>query len=435
MSLIVQKYGGTSVANETNIKNVAQRVVRAKDEGKDVVVVVSALGDTTDVLLNMAYNINPHPQKRELDMLVSTGEQISIALLTMAIHFLGYDAVSFTASQVGILTDSVYTKAKILDIKKDRIVDELEKGRIVVVAGFQGVTKDGDITTLGRGGSDTTAVALAAALGAEYCEIFTDVEGVFTADPNVVPEACKLHVVSYEEMLEMSASGAKVLQLRSVEFGRNYGVKIHVRSSFVDVPGTWVIEEDERMERAIISGVTHDKNQAKVTIFDVPDRPGVAARIFQALADSHINVDMIIQNVSERGLSDISFTVDREDLPLTREVMLKVKEELKAREVHFDQDIAKVSLVGAGMKTNPGVAAAMFSALAESNINIEMISTSPVKISCIIRKEQAETAVRCLHKKFNLDRVSRPHKESIGKGAAPGGRAAHGLHEESERND
>ncbi|MCL5986231.1 MAG: aspartate kinase [Actinobacteria bacterium] len=407
MSTVVQKFGGTSVAAEENIVNVAKKVIKTKSYGKDVVVVVSAMGKTTNTLLEMAHRINPNPHKRELDMLASTGEQASIALLTMAIQAQGYDAISFTGNQVGILTDNAYTKAKIIDIKKDRILKELSNGKIVVVAGFQGVTEDGEITTLGRGGSDTTAVALAAALKAEYCEIFTDVDGIFTADPNVVPEARKLHVVSYEEMLEMSSSGAKVLQLRSVEFGRMYKVLIHVRSSFNEEQGTWIIEEDERMEKAIISGVTYDKNQAKVTIYGLPDVPGIAAKVFQALADANINVDMIIQNVSKGERSDISFTVDKEDLNQTLEVMDKVKNDLGATLVDFDNDIAKVSLVGAGMRTNPGVAASMFTALAESNINIEMISTSPIKISCVIRKDEVERAIKSIHRKFELHKDMR----------------------------
>lgn len=407
MSIVVQKFGGTSVTAEENIINVARKVIKTRSSGKDVVVVVSAMGKTTNTLLEMAHRVNPNPHNRELDMLTSTGEQVSIALLTMAIQAQGYDAISFTGNQVGILTDNAYTKAKIIDIKKDRILKEFSNGKIVVVAGFQGVTEDGEITTLGRGGSDTTAVALAAALKAEYCEIFTDVDGVFTADPNVVPEARKLHVVSYEEMLEMSSSGAKVLQLRSVEFGRMYKVLIHVRSTFNDEQGTWVIEEDERMEKAIISGVTYDKNQAKVTIYGLPDVPGIAAKVFQALADANINVDMIIQNVSKGEHSDISFTVDKEDLNQTLEVMGKVQNDLGATSVDFDKDIAKVSLVGAGMRTNPGVAASMFTALAESNINIEMISTSPIKISCVIRRDEVEKAIKSIHQKFELQKDMR----------------------------
>jgi len=407
MSIVVQKFGGTSVAAEENLVNVAKKVIRTKSSGKDVVVVVSAMGKSTNTLLEIAHRINPSPHKRELDMLTSTGEQVTIALLTMAIQAQGYDAISFTGNQVGILTDNAYTKAKIIDIKKDRIIKELSGGRIVVVAGFQGVTEDGEITTLGRGGSDTTAVALAAALKAEYCEIFTDVEGVFTADPNVVPEARKLHVVSYEEMLEMSSSGAKVLQLRSVEFGRMYKVLIHVRSSFNDEQGTWVIEEDERMEKAIISGVTYDKNQAKITIYGLPDVPGIAANVFQALAEANINVDMIIQNVSKGERSDISFTVDKDDLAQTLEVMNKIKKELGANSIDFDKDIAKVSLVGAGMRTNPGVAASMFTALADSDINIEMISTSPIKISCVIRKDEVDRAIKSIHEKFELHKDMR----------------------------
>ncbi len=369
-----------------------------------MVVVISALGDTTDRLVKLAYEITPSPREREMDMLLATGEQISVALLSMAIHELGYEAISFTGAQVGIVTDGAHTKAKILDVKVGRILDELEKGNIVIVAGFQGVTLDDQITTLGRGGSDTTAVALAAALGAEVCEIYTDVDGVYTADPRLVPEARKLPHLSYEEMLEMAATGAKVLQLRSVEFARNYGVVIHVRSSFSREEGTWISEGDERMEKAIISGVTHETEEAKVTVFNVPDRPGVAARLFQALAAENINVDMIIQNVSADQRTDISFTVGLQDLAKAAEISERVAEELGAAGTAVDEGIAKVSLVGAGMRTHPGVAADMFSALAENGINIEMISTSTIKISCVIRAEDALKAVRAIHAKFGLDR-------------------------------
>jgi len=402
MSLIVQKYGGSSVADVEKIKQVARRIVRTKEQGYDLVVVVSASGDTTDELLRRAHQITPNPREREVDMLLATGEQIAIALLTMAIHSLGHDAISFTGPQVGIVTDTAHTRAKIVAIKSKRILDEIAKGRIIIVAGFQGISLENDITTLGRGGSDLTAVALAADLKAEVCEVYTDVEGVYTADPNLVPEARKLPVISYDEMLEMAASGAKVLQMRAVEYGRNQGVLIHVRSSFSENPGTWVKEEDERMERAIISGVTYDTSEAKVTIMGVPDRPGIAAQIFRALAQNNINVDMIIQNVSEKGLADISFTVLKEDLPRTKQVIEQVGSQLAARDYTYDENIAKVSLVGAGMRTHPGVAAGMFEALAENNINIEMISTSSIKISCVIDARHTERAVRALHNKFNL---------------------------------
>ncbi|WP_287155001.1 aspartate kinase [Candidatus Solincola tengchongensis] len=402
--ILVQKFGGTSVADTEKIKNVARRIAETRSKGYHVVAVISALGDTTDRLVELAYQITPRPRAREMDMLLATGEQISVALLSMAMHELGHEAISFTGAQVGIVTDSAHTKAKILDVKVGRILEELEKGSVVIVAGFQGVSLDDQITTLGRGGSDTTAVALAAALGAEVCEIYTDVDGVYTADPRLVPEARKLSRLSYEEMLEMAATGARVLQLRSVEFARNYGVVIHVRSSFSQEEGTWITEEDERMEKAIISGVTHDVSEAKVTVFDVPDRPGVAAALFKALAAENINVDMIIQNVSENQRTDISFTVSKEDLQKAEEITARVAEELGAGGVSVDRDIAKVSLVGAGMRTHPGVAADMFAALAENDINIEMISTSTIKISCVIRAEDVEKAVRAIHAKFGLDR-------------------------------
>ncbi|MDI6873532.1 aspartate kinase [Candidatus Solincola sp.] len=402
--ILVQKFGGTSVADTEKIKNVARRIADTRRKGYHVVAVISALGDTTDRLVELAYQITSRPREREMDMLLATGEQISVALLSMAMHELGHEAISFTGAQVGIVTDSAHTKAKILDVKVGRILEELEKGSVVIVAGFQGVSLDDQITTLGRGGSDTTAVALAAALGAEVCEIYTDVDGVYTADPRVVPEARKLSRVSYEEMLEMAATGARVLQLRSVEFARNYGVVIHVRSSFSQEEGTWITEEDERMEKAIISGVTHDVSEAKVTVFNVPDRPGVAATLFKALAAENINVDMIIQNVSENQRTDISFTVSKEDLQKAEEITARVAEELGAGGVSVDRDIAKVSLVGAGMRTHPGVAADMFAALAENDINIEMISTSTIKISCVIRAEDVEKAVRAIHAKFGLDR-------------------------------
>ena len=404
MNIIVQKFGGTSVADPEKIKNVAWRVTETRKKGYHVVVVISALGDTTDRLVSLAYEISDTPREREMDVLLSTGEQISVALLSMATLELGYEAISFTGAQVGIVTDGAHTKAKILDVKVGRILEELEKGSIVIVAGFQGVTLDDQITTLGRGGSDTTAVALAAALGADVCEIYTDVEGIFTADPRLVPEARKLHRVSYEEMLEIAATGAKVLQLRSVEFARNYGVVIHVRSSFSEEEGTWIAESDKRMEKAIISGVTYDTGEAKVTVFDVPDRPGVAARLFQALSKENISVDMIIQNVGEDNRTAISFTVGADDLRKAAEISERIAKELEAGGVAVEEDIAKVSLVGAGMRTHPGVAADMFSALAENGINIEMISTSAIKISCVIRAEDVKKAVSAIHKKFRLDK-------------------------------
>ncbi|MCL5291133.1 MAG: aspartate kinase [Actinobacteria bacterium] len=402
MGIIVQKYGGSSVANAERIKNVARRVAETASENP-VVVVVSALGDTTDELVELARQINPQPPEREMDMLLATGEQISIALLAMAIHALGREAISLTGKQVGIVTDDAHTKAKIVEITNcDRVHEELSRGRVVIVAGFQGATCDDDITTLGRGGSDTTAVALAAGLGAERCEIYTDVDGVFTADPRIVPEARKLDRVSYDEMLEMAAAGAKVLQMRSVEFGRNYKVVINVRSSFNDNAGTEVKEADEYMEQPIISGVIHDVSEGKVTLFGVPDKPGVAARVFAALAEANINIDMIVQNVSSEERSDISFTMPKDDFAKAETVLRELADELGGRGYNIDPDIAKVSLIGAGMKTHPGVAAAMFSVLAENGINIEMISTSPIRVSCVIGEADVDRAVRALHDEFKL---------------------------------
>jgi aspartate kinase len=402
VAIVVQKYGGSSVADAERIKAVARRVVATRVEGHDVVVVVSAMGDTTDELLRLASAVTPLPPPRELDMLLTAGERISMALLAMAIHALGHDAVSFTGSQAGIITSTEHGRAKIIDVRAARIQEALAQGKIVIVAGFQGVSTTADVTTLGRGGSDTTAVALAAALGASCCEIYTDVDGVYTADPRIVPEARLLHAVSYEEMLEMAATGARVLQLRSVEYARNHGVLVRVRSSFNDSPGTWVREEDERMERAIISGVTHDVSEAKITIQDVPDRPGVAARVFRALADEGVNVDMIVQNVSTRGRTDISFTVSREDGLRARQAVEAVVADIGAAGILYDDGIGKVSLVGAGMKSHPGVAATMFQALADAGVNIEMISTSSIRISCVVREADVVRAVRAVHERFRL---------------------------------
>jgi len=403
MARVVTKFGGTSVGSTDRIKAVAERLVARKVAGDEVVAVVSAMGHVTDELVDLARQINVDPPDREMDMLLSTGEQVSIALLAMAIHALGQDAVSFTGAQVGIVTESVHAKAKITEVRADAVTDALNDGRIVIVAGFQGVTPDGQITTLGRGGSDTTAVAVAAGIGADVCEIYTDVDGVFSADPRICPSARKIDTLSYEEMLEMAASGAGVLQLRSVEFARNHGVVIHCRSSFNDTPGTIVKEADEAMEQAIISGVTHDTSEAKVTLRDVPDTPGVAARVFTRLADANVNVDMIIQNVSEKGATDISFTVPEADLTRARRTVGEVVEELGAREFSIDETIAKVSLVGAGMKTHPGIAAKMFSTLAEAGVNLDMISTSPIRISCVISADEVATAVLALHSAFGLD--------------------------------
>lgn len=403
MRIVVQKFGGTSVDGAERIRNVARRIVERKKEGYRVCVVVSAPGDMTDRLIDMAYEVNPSPPPREMDMLLSTGERISIALLCMALSRLGEQAVSFTGSQAGIITDTSHTKARILEIKADRVLEVLERGKIAVVAGFQGVSVEKDITTLGRGGSDTSAVALAVRLGAEYSEIFTDVEGVYTADPRIVPEAKKIDLVSYEEMLEMAATGARVLNARAVEFARIYGMPILVRSSFTEAPGTWVKEVSEEVERPVITAVTYDSGEAKVTIRKVPDRPGIAARIFSWIAENNINIDMIIQNISEQGFTDMSFTVSREDVEQARVITEKIAGELGARSVEVDSDIAKVSLVGAGMRTHPGVAAKMFSALAEKGINIEMISTSPIKISVVVRADRVKEAVKAVHDAFMLD--------------------------------
>ncbi len=402
MALVVQKYGGTSVGDAERLKKVAQRVVAAADSGQQVCVVVSAMNQTTDELLDLASQVTPVPHARELDMLLTAGERISMALLSMAIIDLGRDAVSFTGSQAGIVTDTTHGKARIVEVRARRVLEALDAGKIVIVAGYQGVSTEFDVTTLGRGGSDTTAVALAAALRADVCEIYTDVDGVFTADPRLVPDARKLHAISHEEMLELAASGAKVLMLRSVEYARNYGVLLHVRSAFTKEEGTWIKEEDERMEQAIISGVAHDTSEAKVTVLGVPDRPGAAARVFRPLADEGVNIDMIVQNVSADGRTDISFTIPNDDLERAESALRVVADEIGARGFETDREIAKVSLIGAGMKTHPGVAADMFDALADAGINIEIISTSSIRVSCVIRAEEVERAVRTIHDRFKL---------------------------------
>ena len=402
MPVIVQKYGGTSVGDAGRIRAVAERVARAREGGYDVVVVVSAMGDSTDDLMRMAHDIAPIPNPRELDMLLTAGERIAMSLLAIAINERGHRAASYTGSQAGIITDTRHGNAKIIDVRPGRILQAVEQGNIVIVAGFQGVSATADVTTLGRGGSDTTAVALAAALGAEFCEIYTDVPGVFTADPRVEPGARKLHAVSFEEMLELAASGAKVLQSRAVEYARRNNVLLHVRSSFSGEDGTWVTEEDERMEQALISGVTSDDGEAKVTLVDVPDRPGVAATIFRAVADEGVNIDMIVQNVSHHGRTDVSFTAPKVDLPRLKAVMDRVTQEVGSVGFEMDDGVAKVSLVGAGMKSHPGVAADMFAALAEEGINIEMISTSSIRVSCVVRAADADRAVRAIHAKFDL---------------------------------
>jgi aspartate kinase len=403
VALVVQKYGGTSVADPDRIRAVADHVARTRRGGDDVVAVVSAMGKTTDDLIRLAGDVTHAPRGREMDMLLTAGERISMALLTMAVENLGVPAVSFTGSQAGILTDTEHGRAKILEVRADRIREAIAGGKVAIVAGFQGVSTARDITTLGRGGSDTTAVALAAALGAAACEIYTDVEGVYTADPRIVPTARKLSHVSFEEMLEMAATGGRVLALRSVEFARNHEVRVHVRSSFSWAPGTWV-EGTEAVEQAIISGVTHDVSEAKVTIEQVPDRPGVAASLFRALADEGINVDMIVQNVSTAGHTDISFTIPRDDTARATTILDKLVVETEASGSRSDTRIGRVSLVGAGMKTNPGIAAKMFEVLARENVNIEMISTSTIRISCVVKEDDVERAVRALHDAFELDK-------------------------------
>jgi aspartate kinase len=400
--LIVQKFGGSSVANVGRIRNVAKRVISYRRKGYDLVVVVSALADTTDELIELANKINPEPSEREMDMLLSTGEQISVALLAMAIHKLGYEAISLTGAQVGIITDTSHTRARIIKINVDKIKEELRRGKIVIVAGFQGVTLNQDITTLGRGGSDLTAVALAKELMADECEIYTDVEGIYSADPRIEPRAKKLKVITFDEMLEMASLGAQVMQARSIEVAKKFNVPIHVRSSFSQNLGTMIIEEVKRMEDVVVRGVTLNKNEAKITICDVPDRPGVAAKIFKELSSNGVNVDMIVQNVSHTRKTDISFTVNKVDVGKTLKFTRRVARSITAPEVLEDLDIARVSIVGVGMKSHPGVATKMFEVLAKNKINIEMISTSDISISCIIQRKFAETAVRALHEKFGL---------------------------------
>lgn len=400
MPLIVQKYGGTSVATPERIAAVADRIVATRKDGNDVVVVVSAMGKTTDELLELADAVSPRPPARELDMLLTAGERISMALTAMAIQARGVEAVSFTGSQAGILTSADHGAAKITEITGGRVRDAIAEGKVVIVAGFQGVDPESkEITTLGRGGSDATAVALAAALRADVCEIYTDVDGVYTADPRVVPEARKLDEISFEEMLELSAAGAGVLMSRSVEFGRRFDIPIHVRSSFKPDEGTWV--KEETMEQAIISGVAHDTSEAKLTVRGVPDRPGVAASLFEPLAAAGVNIDMIVQNTSHDGTTDISLTVPKASLAEAKAIANRIATEVEAAGVEVDPDIAKVSLVGAGMKSHPGVAAKVFRTLADAGINIEMISTSTIRISCVVRASEVDRAVRLLHAEFD----------------------------------
>ena len=406
MSLIVQKYGGTSVADADRIRAVADHVARTRRQGHDVVVVVSAMGKETDDLLHLAEQVSRSKPGREMDMLITAGERKATALLTMALIDAGVAAVSLTGSQAGFITDTTHRNAKILEVRGDRIRDALAAGRVPVVGGAQGVSGESrDVTFLGRGGSDTTAVALAAVLGADGCEIYTDVTGVFTADPRVVPDARRLGRLSFEEMLEMTATGCPKPAMRSVEFARNHGVRLHVRSAFTWETGTWVEKEDPTMEQAIISAVTHDTSEAKVTVTRVPDRPGIAARLFRALADRDVNVDMIVQNVSVHGTTDISFTTPKESLDTALAVAEGLLPEIGAEAVTADSDVARVSLVGAGMKTNPGVAATMFETLATGGVNIEMISTSAIRISCVVRAGEVEQAVQTLHDVFELSKA------------------------------
>ena len=413
MGIVVQKYGGTSVADPERIKAVAEHVAFTRSHGNDVVVVVSAMGKTTDNLISLANQVSGTLPGRELDMLLTTGERISMALVCMALADIGIDAVSFTGSQVGIITDTVHTKAKILEVRGDRLREALAAGKVAVVAGFQGVSTDSEITTLGRGGSDTTAVALAAAVNADVCEIYTDVTGVFSADPRIVPQARKLQRLDFEEMLEMAGAGSKVLALRSVEFARNHNVPLHVRSSFTWEHGTWVLDmsafnaqqssKENAMEDPIISGVVHETGEAKVTVFGVADKPGISAALFEPLADANVNVDMIVQNTSKDGITDISFTVPKSDLATALKIVNTVAGELGAAGVTHDEAVAKISLVGAGMKTSPGVAAKMFRVLADANVNIEMISTSTIRVSVVVGAAITEKAMRTLHTAFGLD--------------------------------
>jgi aspartate kinase len=407
MALVVQKYGGTSVGDTERIKNVARRVLNTRNQGHRVVVVVSAMAGETDKLIRLAQQVTPDPDEREMDVLVSTGEQVAIALLAMTLKSMGCDAKSYLGFQIKIATDSAFGKARITGIESEKMLEDLRNGRVVVVAGFQGVDESENITTLGRGGSDTTAVAVAAAIRADVCEIYTDVDGVYTTDPNICPKARKLSRISYDEMLEMASLGAKVLQIRSVEFAKKYDVPIHVRSSFNDNPGTIVCKEEREMERVVVSGVTYNKNEAKIEIMRVPDIPGVAAKLFKPIADANIVVDMIIQTSStEKGCADLAFTVPKTDFSKALQIVREGVREIGGKEVLSDENIAKVSIIGVGMRSHSSVAAQMFSALAREGINIQMISTSEIKISCVIDSKYTELAVRALHDAFELDKPS-----------------------------
>jgi len=402
MALVVQKFGGTSVGDIDKIRHVASLARRTKEAGNDVVVIVSAMAGETNRLVDLCTGMMERPDPREYDVVVSTGEQVTVGLLAMALKTMGIGAVSLLGSQIAIHTDEVYSKARIRKIDSDRIMKNLKEGRVVIVPGFQGIDIDGNITTLGRGGSDTSAVAVAAALEADACEIYTDVEGIYTTDPNMVVDARKIDRISYDEMLEMASQGAKVLQIRSVEFAKKYNVPLHVRSTFTEAEGTWVTKEDKSMEKVVVSGVTCDKNEAKVSILRVPDKPGIAARIFGTIAEANINVDMIIQNISTDGYTDMTFTVPRNDLGQAMEIVREVGEEIGAKDVLSEDKVAKVAVIGTGMRSHSGVASKMFKALSDEGINIMMISTSEIKVSCVVERKYSELAVRVLHEAFDL---------------------------------
>ncbi|MBU2103002.1 MAG: aspartate kinase [Candidatus Omnitrophota bacterium] len=403
--LVVQKYGGTSVGNVERIESVASRITSSVKAGHKIAVVVSAMGDTTDDLIKLSRTINPNPSEREMDMLISTGEQISSALLAMAIHKKGYEAISFTGPQAGIITDASHTRAKILKIETTRIRKEIESGKVVIVTGFQGRSAKSEITTLGRGGSDLSAVALAVALDADVCEIYTDVEGIYTADPRLVPDARKLKYITFDEMLELAARGAQVMHTRAVEVGKKFNMPIYVRSSFNQKEGTIIMDKTPIIEQSVVRGVALTENEAKVTVRDVPDKPGIAAKVFNELARENVNIDMIVQNISHKKMTDISFTVTKDDLAKALKVSKKISVNVDAGDIIFDENVAKVSVVGVGMKSQTGVAARCFSALAKNKINIEMISTSEISISCIVRKDFGKEALRVLHREFGLDKM------------------------------
>ena len=413
MSLIVHKYGGTSLGDLDKIRHVARRVAATKDQGHDVAVVVSAMAGETDRLINLAYAISPDPPPREVDMLVSTGEQVAAALLAMALSEMGYPAISFTGGQVGVLTVGVHRKAKIQEISTDRIFDKLRDGRIVIITGFQGVDIDGNITTLGRGGSDTSAVAIAAVLKADLCEIYTDVNGVYTADPRIVPSARKLNKLSHDEMLDMATLGAKVLQSRSVEFAKKYNVPLAVRSTFSDDPGTLIVEETGEMEQTKITGVTLLRDQARINVLDLPNVPGIAAKIFNAVAAEHVNVDMIVLTENNYGGTDISFTISIGDMKAAQETAQRICNDVSAKGVTVEEDVAKISVVGIGMQSQPGVAADVFDAIGSNGINIEMISTSEIKISCLIKSKDAEHAMRVIHDRFDLGKDAPASEKTV----------------------